>query len=103
VIGMIKAALRNRRVDTTAPPLLGPDRSPTLKYSEDCPLFAVYSTDRLNYPNVMLPTVPNSVGGPQNFNTDCARQPQAEWDRSDDKPSIRDMKSLLGHTGLDHV
>jgi hypothetical protein len=103
MIGMIKAALKNRRVDTTAPPMLGPDRAPTFKQSEDCPLFATYSADQLNYPNVMLPTVPNSVGGPQNFNSDCARQPQAEWDRSDNRLSIRDMISLLGHTGLDHV
>lgn len=103
MIGMIKAALRTRRIDTTAPPLLGPDRSPTLKQSEDCPLFRVYSPDQLSYGHMTLPIVPGGPGGPQNFNTDCARQPQAIWDRSDDKFSIRDMPSLLGTTGLDHI
>lgn len=103
MIGMIRQALKNRRIDTTAPPLLGPDRAPTYKQSEDNPLFAFYAPDGLYYPPMTKPLQPGGPGGPQNFNSDCARQPQAMWNRAPDGMSAKDIVRVLQHTGLDHL
>lgn len=100
MIGAIKQALRNKRIDTTAPPMVGMD-TPTFKVSQDTPLFRFYDPNALDFPRGQNPHVPNGPGGPQNFNADCARQPQAMWNRAPDGMSIRDYKILI--TGLSHV
>jgi hypothetical protein len=95
--------------DPAAPQLLGPDRTPSFQEAWAHPLFRVYDPNSLSYNGMFygpnpLPIVPNGPGGPQNFNADCARQPQTNWSRASDGQATMDFfRRLMKTTGLEHV
>jgi hypothetical protein len=97
--------------DQTAPPLVGPDRNPSVTQFHHQPLFRVYDPNMLyhgaplgTYGPHPKPLCPNGPGGPQNYNADCARQPQATWNRaSDGKQTLEFFRRLMNSTGLEHI
>lgn len=106
-IGYLKAS---KQIYTTAPPMVGPDRNPTVRAYWNNPLFRFYDPNTLDYSPEQgygprpIPTFPKSTGGTQNYNINCPKQPVTMWDRSPDGKAVMDFfKTQQGQSGLHRV
>ena len=95
--------------DQSIPPIVGPDRAPTVSDYFQHPLFAFYDPNSLDFSSHgygphQVPSFPNGPGGPQNYNVDCARQSQANWNRaSDGCETMEFFRRTMKASGLEHL
>jgi hypothetical protein len=110
MIGWIKSFTKKIAApDVSAPRLLGPDRNPTVRDFNIAPFIKFYDPNSLDFSTIgygprPLPISPNGPQGPQNYNSDCARQPQTNWNRAGDGcMTMEFFRRLMMATGLEHV
>lgn len=103
LVGKVAPKTRLRVFDQSAPQLVGPDNTPRMSDVLSHPYVRFYDPNMIEQ-RYHAPVNPGFVVGANGFGADCARQPQAMWDRGKDGGHTKQFfQMVMGSTGLNHL